>query len=285
VTLAIFTALIFTNSNLGTFKLATSVVAPAIMMGILGLIDDLKGLPVLSRLIIQTTSAFLVATSLILTDTKGVPFNNALINITLSMLWIVGICNSINFFDNIDGGAAGTVAIAASSIGYIAHLQGQEYISALAIVTAGSTVGFLFWNKSPAKIYMGDAGALFLGIMLAVLTIRLDPGLTPIWISLSIPITILAVPILDTCVSVFSRIKRGKSPLNGGLDHLSHRLVRYGFKRKSAVVFLWCISGVFNASAISTYLWAHKLGSTLITVSFVFWVILFIWFWKIPSED
>ena len=285
VTLTILTTLIFTESSFGTFQLAVSVIAPAILMAILGLIDDLKGLGVFPRLIIQTVSAFLLAIGLVLTDTMGVPFNSPLVNITLSVLWIVGICNSINFFDNIDGGAAGTVAIAASSIGFIAHLQGQEYISALAVVTAGSTAGFLLWNKSPAKIYMGDAGALFLGIMLAVLTIRLEPGLTPLWISLSIPPTILAVPILDTCVSVLSRIKRGKSPLDGGLDHLSHRLVRRGFQRKSAVLFLWSLSGIFSALAISTYFFAQKIGMGLVAATVVFWLFLFVWFWNIPSED
>lgn len=285
VTLTIFTALVLTESSSGTFGLAISVLAPATLMAILGLVDDLKGLGVFPRLIFQTTAAFLLALGLVLTDTMGVPFNNPLVNITLSVLWIVGICNSINFFDNIDGGAAGTVAIAGLSIGFIAHLQGQEYISALAVVTAGSTAGFLLWNKSPAKIYMGDSGALFLGIMLAVLTIRLEPGLTPLWISLSIPPTILAVPILDTCVSVLSRINRGKSPLDGGLDHLSHRLVRRGFQRKSAVFILWSLSGIFSALAISTYLWAHKIGMEVVAVAVVFWLILFLWFWKIPSED
>jgi UDP-GlcNAc:undecaprenyl-phosphate GlcNAc-1-phosphate transferase len=94
----------------------------------------------------------------------------------------------------------------------------------------------LIWNKSPAKIYMGDAGALFLGVIISVATIRLNPGITPIWQSLAIPIMLLAVPLLDTCVAVFSRLARGLSPLTGGKDHLSHRLVRAGLSRRVAAV-------------------------------------------------
>jgi UDP-N-acetylmuramyl pentapeptide phosphotransferase/UDP-N-acetylglucosamine-1-phosphate transferase len=98
----------------------------------------------------------------------------------------------INFFDNLDGAASGAVAIAALGVFFIAFDRGQELVSALSIVTAGATIGFLMWNKSPAKIYMGDAGALFLGVIISVATIRLNPGITPTWQSLAIPIMLLS---------------------------------------------------------------------------------------------
>ena len=139
------------------------------------------------------------------------------------------------FFDNVDGGAAGTVSIVTLGIAFIAFSQGQELVSALAVVTSGATLGFLLWNKPPAKIYMGDAGALFLGVLVSVLTIRVNPGIVPNWKSLAIPPILLAVPILDTCIAVLSRIKRGVSPFQGGMDHLSHRLIRRGLSRRIAV--------------------------------------------------
>jgi UDP-GlcNAc:undecaprenyl-phosphate/decaprenyl-phosphate GlcNAc-1-phosphate transferase len=132
--------------------------------------------------------------------------NGSWLNTLVTIVWIVGICNSINFFDNLDGAASGAVAIAALGVFFIAFDRGQELVSALSIVTAGATIGFLMWNKSPAKIYMGDAGALFLGIIISVATIRLNPGITPTWHSLAIPVMLLAVPLLDTCVAVFSRL-------------------------------------------------------------------------------
>ncbi len=280
-----YVAVIASDSTSSTFPLANFVLIPALFMGAMGLVDDLKGLPPIQRLVIQTLAGTVVAVVLVTTDTMGVAFANPLLNIAISILWIVGICNSINFFDNVDGGAAGTVSIVTLGIAFIAFSQGQELVSALAIVTAGATFGFLLWNKPPAKIYMGDAGALFLGVLVSVLTIRVNPGIVPNWISLAIPPILLAVPILDTCIAVLSRIKRGVSPFHGGRDHLSHRLIRRGLSRRVAVFSLWGLSGVFGLLAISVYTWPDRLGAQLITGTLVLWILLFVWFWKIPSED
>lgn len=205
------------------FTLASQVLIPASILGLMGLIDDLKGLDAFPRLILQTIAAIVMSLILINTDTMGFAFGSTAIDTIVSILWIVGICNAINFFDNLDGGAAGAVAAATVGIFVIAYGQGQELISALAILTAGATLGFLMWNKAPAKIYMGDAGALSLGIILSAFTIRMDPGIDPNWKSLAIPLILLAAPILDTSVAVLSRIHRGLTPFNGGKDHLSHR--------------------------------------------------------------
>ena len=280
-----YAAVIASDSTTTTFPLATYVMAPALLMALMGLVDDLKGLQPLPRLFMQTAAGLVVGIVLVLTDTMGVAFSNPVLNVALSVLWIVGICNSINFFDNIDGGAAGTVAIATLGVAYIAYAQRQELVSALAIVTAGATLGFLLWNKAPAKIYMGDAGALFLGVLLSVLTIRLNPGIIPNWKSLAIPLILLAVPILDTCIAVFSRIKRGISPFQGGKDHLSHRLVRKGLQRKSAAFTLWGLGAFFGGLAIAIYTWPSTAGTQLISLTLGIWIFLFIWFWRIPSED
>jgi UDP-GlcNAc:undecaprenyl-phosphate GlcNAc-1-phosphate transferase len=287
ITISILTyvAVFTSDSTASTFPLASYVLIPALMMALMGLTDDLKGLKPLPRLGIQTLAGTAVAIILITTDTMGVAFQNPTLNILISIAWIVGICNSINFFDNIDGGAAGTVAIATLGITYIAYMRQQELVSALSIVTAGATLGFLLWNKAPARIYMGDAGALFLGVVISVLTIRLNPGITPNWKSMTIPPILLAVPILDTCVAVLSRFKRGISPFQGGKDHLSHRLVRKGLQRKTAAISLWGLAAIFGLLAISIYKWPDSLGTALIFGTLSFWIGLFVWFWRIPSED
>jgi len=280
-----YAAVIASDSTTNTFPLASYVLIPALFMALMGLVDDLKGLQPLPRLAIQTLAGVLVASVLVATDTMGVAFNNPVLDIGISILWIVGICNSINFFDNIDGGAAGTVAVAALGVAFIALSRQQELISAFAVVTAGATLGFLLWNKAPAKIYMGDAGALFLGVLLSVLTIRLNPGIVPNWKSLAIPPILLAIPILDTCIAVLSRIRRGISPFQGGKDHLSHRLIRTGLQRKTAAISLWGLGVVFSLLAISIYTWPDTLGAKLIFGAVIFWIVLFAWFWRIPSED
>jgi UDP-GlcNAc:undecaprenyl-phosphate GlcNAc-1-phosphate transferase len=266
--------------------LALTVLLPALALGAMGLIDDLRSLSPWPRLIAQTVVGSVIAFVIVENGTIGTPISDgSWINTLVTIVWIVGICNSINFFDNLDGAASGAVAIAALGVFFIAFDRGQELVSALSIVTAGATIGFLMWNKSPAKIYMGDAGALFLGVIISVATIRLNPGITPIWQSLAIPIMLLAVPLLDTCVAVFSRLARGLSPLTGGKDHLSHRLVRAGLSRRAAAIVLWSASGVCALFAIGVYRFADSLGSILIALFAVLWLLALVLFLRTPSTD
>lgn len=267
------------------FTLASQVLIPATLLGLMGLVDDLKGLAALPRLILQTIAAIVMSLILINTDTMGFAFGNTFVDTVVLILWIVGICNSINFFDNLDGGAAGAVAAATIGIFFIAFAQGQELISALAVLTAGATLGFLMWNKSPAKIYMGDAGALFLGIILSTLTIRMNPGLDPNWKSLAIPVILLAVPILDTTVAITSRIYRGLTPFNGGKDHLSHRLVRIGFTHRIAAFILWAASGICATFAFGIYKFPNQFGTELVLGTAIAWISALIFFLRIASED
>ena len=280
-----FAAVIRSDNTQTTFPLAATLLFPAIFLGLMGLIDDLASLNPLPRLIIQTVMAIAVSVFLIRTDTVGITLDGTFLDEIIMTVWIIGICNSINFFDNLDGGAAGTVAVSTIGIALIALGEGQELIAALSIVTAGSTIGFLMWNKPPAKIYMGDAGALFLGVVVAVLTIRLNPGIAPKWNSISLLPMLLAVPILDTCVAVLSRIRRGISPFTGGKDHLSHRLMRRGLSKQGAAFTLWAAQAVFVASALAVYQFTAAVGTPLIVATGFVWLAAFVWFWRIPSTD
>jgi UDP-GlcNAc:undecaprenyl-phosphate/decaprenyl-phosphate GlcNAc-1-phosphate transferase len=274
------------GENAGQLKdLALTVLLPALLLGAMGLIDDLRSLSPWPRLIAQSVVGTVVALVIVNSGTTGTPFGTSTLNTAVTIFWIVGICNSINFFDNLDGAASGAVAIAALGVFFIAFDRGQELVSALSIVTAGATIGFLMWNKSPAKIYMGDAGALFLGIIISVATIRLNPGIEPTWKSLTIPAILLAVPLLDTCVAVFSRLARGVSPLTGGKDHLSHRLVRAGLTRPMAAIALWSAAGVCALVANGVYRYSDSFGSVLIYVFAAGWLSALVLFLRTPSHD
>ena len=274
------------GENVSQLKdLALTVLLPALVLGAMGLFDDLRSLSPWPRLITQTVVGTVVAVVIVNGGTVGTPFGTSTLNTAITIFWIVGICNSINFFDNLDGAASGAVAIAALGVFLIAFDRGQELVSALSIVTAGATIGFLMWNKSPAKIYMGDAGALFLGIIISVATTRLNPGIVPTWKSLAIPVMLLAVPLLDTCVAVFSRLSRGLSPLTGGKDHLSHRLVRAGLSRRVAAVGLWSASGVCAAIAVLVYQYPDSLGTVLIAAFAAIWLVALVLFLRTPSHD
>jgi UDP-GlcNAc:undecaprenyl-phosphate GlcNAc-1-phosphate transferase len=276
----------FAGENSDQLKdLALTVLLPALVLGAMGLFDDLRSLSPWPRLLTQTVVGTVVAFVIVENGTVGNAWGTSTLSTAITIFWIVGICNSINFFDNLDGAASGAVAIAALGVFIIAFDRGQELVSALSIVTAGATIGFLLWNKSPAKIYMGDAGALFLGIIISVATIRLNPGVRPTWHSLAIPLMLLAVPLLDTCVAVFSRLARGLSPLTGGKDHLSHRLVRGGLTRPMAAISLWSASGMCALFALGVYFFADSLGSILIGIFAAVWLLAFVLFLRTPSHD
>ena len=268
------------NFTSETFWLATSVLGPALALGLIGLWDDVKNLPPLPRFIAQSVAGIFTASILIITDNVGNPTGSVIFDSIITVIWVIGICNSINFFDNLDGGAAGTVAISSIALAYLA-LSGDQYlIAALSTVTAGATLGFLVWNKSPAKIYMGDAGALFLGVLLATLTVRFEPNTQSQLTSYLIPIFLLAIPILDTTVAVSSRIRRHLSPFQGGQDHLSHRLIRAGYSRRAAALSLWGLSALFAIISVLISQINQINANYFVLPAVILWAILFILFFR-----
>ena len=284
VTLISYLALVFSNFTLSNFLLATSVLGPALVMGLIGLWDDLKNLPPLPRFIGQSIAGLVVAAALVLGSNVANPVGSTFADVLITVIWVVGICNSINFFDNLDGGAAGTAAISATFLTYLAINSGQAFVAALSIVVAGATLGFLIWNRAPARIYMGDAGALFLGVLLATLTIRLNPNTQTSIGSFATPILLLAIPILDTTVAVLSRLRRGVSPFLGGKDHLSHRLVRAGLPRKMAAILLWLLSATFALSAVILTILTEKYEVYFVTATALFWALLFLGFFRTADK-
>ena len=275
-----YSASLFSEFTSSTFWLATSVLGPALFLGLIGLWDDIKNLPPLPRFIAQTFAGVFTASILITTDNIGNPTGSTIFDSMITVVWIVGICNSINFFDNLDGGAAGTVAISSVALAYLALIGDQYLIAALSTVTAGATLGFLVWNKSPAKIYMGDAGALFLGVLLATLTVRFEPNTQTQIGSYLIPILLLAIPILDTTIAVLSRIRRHHSPFQGGQDHLSHRLIRTGLSRRQAALTLWSLSTFFAAIALLISILDTTIETYIVTGATLLWVLSFTLFFK-----
>ena len=284
VTLVSYLALAFSDFTVSNFLLATSVLGPALAMGLIGLWDDLKNLPPLPRFIGQSVAGLVVAAALVLGSNVANPTGSTFADVLITVIWVVGICNSINFFDNLDGGAAGTAAISAIFLTYLAINSGQAFVAALSIVVAGATLGFLIWNRAPARIYMGDAGALFLGVLLATLTIRLNPDTQTSIGSFATPILLLAIPILDTTVAVLSRLRRGVSPFLGGKDHLSHRLVRAGLSRKMAAIALWLLSATFALFAVILTILAEKYEVYYVAVTAFLWALLFLGFFRTADK-
>jgi UDP-GlcNAc:undecaprenyl-phosphate GlcNAc-1-phosphate transferase len=274
---------LMTNFTQQTFFLASTILVPAVIMAVTGLVDDIKQLRPWPRFVAQNIIAVIATSILISNNTLGSAVGIVAIDFALTLLWLVGISNSINFFDNVDGGASGTAAITSLTLFFIALQNGQSLVAAMSLVLAGSTLGFLTWNKPPARIYMGDAGSLFLGILIASLTIRVDTNGELGSFGLLIPFFLLAVPILDTSVAVIKRLVRGVSPFQGGKDHLSHRLMRLGHEKRNAVLMLWALSAFYALLAILILSSSSILQTSLITLGVFSWVIVLFTF--LATED
>lgn len=272
------------SKRLELFGIASAVLLPAVFLGVVGLVDDIKKLSPWPRFIAQNIVGIAISLALVATNTLGSPTGSNVLDVCISVFWIVGITNSINFFDNVDGGASGAVAISAFFLAILALQNNQLFIGALSIVLAGSTIGFLLWNKPPARIYMGDAGALFLGVLLATLTLRFNPNPIDKWSSFSIPLFLLAIPILDTSVAVISRLRRGISPFQGGQDHLSHRLMRAQLSKRQSVVTLWILTVFFSLFALAVSYSPFEIERDLSFIGLSLWILGFIYFLRSPDE-
>lgn len=184
----------------------------------------------------------------------------------VTTFWILLVINAMNFFDNMDGLAAGTAAIAAAFFLFIAGLRGQHFVAVLAAVTCGSAAGFLVHNRPPARIFMGDAGSHFLGYSLAVtgaLTTYYTPteSLTPA--PVLIPLIILGVPLFDAVAVVVLRWRRGTPIYVGDNTHLSHRLTDLGCTRPQAVALIWLLAFIIGSGAV-TMLWLPFAGTVVV---------------------
>lgn len=259
-----------------------SIIAPATLMGILGLIDDIRHLSPISKLIAQSITGVFTAFVITSTDTIGNPFDSEFLNICITILWIVGITNAVNFFDNIDGGAAGFIIISSLGLFFLSLQNNQNYIAALAILLAGSTLGFLYWNWNPARIYLGDAGSLFLGVLISATLVRFEPSTTNQLSGYVITFLLVALIVLDTTVVISSRLVRRLSPLKGGRDHLSHRLLSLGLTREKSVLTLWSIQSIFALCALVIANSSEPIQKTWIWVSILVWLFTLVYFFRLP---
>jgi len=169
----------------------------------------------------------------------------------LTILWVVGITAAFSIFDHMDGLCAGVAAMAALFFTIFATLSGQVLVSTLAAAVLGAALGFLRWNFNPAKIFMGDGGAMFLGFLMATLALKLRPSEPPQANSWLIPVLILGVPIFDTTLVSISRLRRGLLPFTSpGKDHTAHRLANLGLGQRRAVLALYALGAVFGLVAL-----------------------------------
>lgn len=220
-----------------------AICAGAGLLSFVGLLDDRFNLSVRVRLLAMLCAAGIVIAA-------GIQirlFNAPLLDVLLTLLWIVGITNAANFLDNMDGLTAGISAIASGFFLLIAFIQGQVLVSLLAAAVFGSAVGFLAYNFNPASTFMGDMGALVLGYVLAILGIKLQFATQPLSVTWMIPLFVLALPIFDINLVVWTRVFEGRSPFEGGKDHTSHRIMALGFSQRWTLAIIYTLCVLFGA--------------------------------------
>jgi len=231
--------------------------AAGTVLVVLGLLDDWRGLDWKLRLTVQA----LVAAAMVwrwegwrLTMYLDQPWLTA----TLSVLWIVGLINSFNMLDNMDGLSGGVAAIAATMLAAVLLLtpnpathQPQLFVSGFLLVLVGSLLGFLWHNRPPARIFMGDGGSYFIGFCLAIATnMATFTGDDLPWYTMFVPLCILAVPLYDTVTVVWIRLRQGRSPFEGDKNHFSHRLVELGMTKGQAVLTIYLTTFICGLGAL-----------------------------------
>ncbi len=250
------------------FQQLSSILLGAALMALMGFYDDRWGLRPSLKLIGQIMATLI----LIVSGIKVTALPAEWMNLAVTLVWVVGLTNSLNLLDNMDGLSSGVAAVCASFFVVMAATSGQIYVGALAAALLGSTLGFLAYNFNPASIFMGDTGSLFLGFMLAAIGIKLRfPDNVP-FVTWMVPIIVMGMPIFDTTLVFVSRLRRGKNPLTTpGKDHLSHRLVARGFTTREAVMIHYLAGGAYGMVAIlvteATILEGYLLGGAAALVS------------------
>ncbi len=236
-----------------------SILVGATMISFLGFWDDRFTLSPWVKLLGQLFAAGL----LVMTEVSITMLRVPLLNYGATVLWVVGITNAFNLLDNMDGLSGGVAAIAAAYFALMCSFSGQYLVGALAIAVMAACIGFLIYNWTPANIFMGDSGSLFLGFLLAAIGIKLRfPDNVP-FVTWMIPLLVLGVPLFDTTLVTISRLRRGLNPLTTpGTDHSSHRLTYAGLTRREAVLVLYLVGFflglvalfVMRASVLEGYL-------------------------------
>lgn len=229
-------------------------VAGATVVFALGILDDLFTLPAKFKLLVQIGAALLAFYMGVRIEFVSNPFGGMILLPTavsagITVFWLVGITNTINLIDGLDGLAAGVTTIAAITLGILALQTDQVFSALIALTLAGATIGFLRYNFNPAKIFMGDSGSLFMGFILACLSVTgvLKAAAA---VTLILPLLILGVPILDTAFAILRRSLQGRPIFEPDRGHLHHRLLGAGLSQRRAVLLIYGMSALLGGIAL-----------------------------------
>jgi UDP-GlcNAc:undecaprenyl-phosphate/decaprenyl-phosphate GlcNAc-1-phosphate transferase len=222
------------------------VLAGCLWLAFVGYVDDRNGM----NPRVKFSAQILAGVILMVTGIQIQLFQQNAFNYFLTLFWVVGIVNAMNLMDNMDGLAAGITAIAAGTFFILAASQELFLVASLGAALCGATLGFLRYNFNPATTFMGDTGSLVIGFLLAVLGIKLDFQSQSNVVTWAIPVLVLGIPIFDTSLVTFTRLREKRSPWQGGKDHTSHRIVGMGYSHRRTVVIMYGVAVFLGSIAL-----------------------------------
>ncbi len=273
VALLLFSDAFYVNQVIGILLGATWV-------SFLGIWDDWRTL----RPLVKLAGQLLAIAILILTGVQVEFLRNPWLNVLVTAAWIVGITNAVNFLDNMDGLSGGVAAIASAWFLILSLLNGQFLVAPFAAALLGASLGFLVYNFNPARIFMGDAGSLFLGFMLAAVGIKLRFPTLPDAVTWMIPVLVLGVPVLDMTLVTVSRLRRRVNPwTTAGQDHLSHRLVQLGMSHRSAVLTIYGMCALSGALGFALQFVPYPVAYIVFALSLVAGSLIILFFERKPK--
>jgi len=230
-----------------------AVYVGALVILALGVADDIWRLKATPKFLIEIAVAVALYVAGVRAATMWLPFGIVELGnvwgLAFTVLWIVGITNAFNLLDGIDGAAAGAAVFALLAVFVTSVALGQPLVALLTVALAGATLGFLRYNFAPARIYLGDAGSLTLGFLLATLSIR-GATKSPTLVAIAIPIVAFGLPVMDTLIAMARRAARGAPIFRGDREHLHHRLLDVGLTPRQAVAVLYAVSAAFALASM-----------------------------------
>lgn len=249
----IFSVLLFADVN----RQLQGILLGSVVIVVLGVLDDIMRLKAWIKFIVQILAALIPVYYGVVIDVitnpnvfSDVPYwSLGMWSVPVTILWIVGMTNAVNFIDGLDGLAVGVSTIASFSLLVIALLVSEPNIAIITAALCGACVGFMPYNFNPAKLFMGDTGAMFLGFILATVSIQ---GLFKFYaiVSFAVPFLILGLPLFETVYAIVRRLLKGQSPMAADRGHVHHRLIDMGFSQKQSVAILYTMSAILGLSAV-----------------------------------
>ena len=255
----IITVVIFAtfNKNINLNNEFKGILLGATLILATGIVDDIKQIPAVYKLAVQIFAALVAVYCGVTIDFIKFPLANTesglvflkALRIPMTVFWIIGITNTVNLIDGLDGLAAGVATIASLSLAAVAYNVGQYNVAILLAILAGASLGFLPYNFNPAQIFMGDAGSLVIGYLLATISVEgvIKSATT---IAVAVPVLALGVPVFDTTFAIIRRLINKRPIMEADKGHLHHRLLEYGLSQKQTVLTLYIISSVLGISSI-----------------------------------